>query len=261
MLYFNKGDGSMNLEEKKIYVQTNLGLVPKSKLQDFLFNFACVFTKNSVGMESGHNPHLQEVVLTVRNCKTDLPEIQKRNVINNFTAYQDMLTYVTCHKDNVPPLNEAFLKDIHAQIVKDILPAGGMYRLVNITIHGSNHVPCDYVKVYDKMNKYFSEIQDDSLSPMEQVAFMHLQLCKVHPFLDGNGRCARIVLNYGLIRRGYTPIIIPASRRLEYFSTLESFKIDKDMKPFIHFLEDLLNHEYDRLIELIEMAKADRESE
>ena len=88
------------------------------------------------------------------------------------------------------------------------------------------------------MKKYFDTINQDGVELYEQIAFSHLQLAKIHPFLDGNGRCARLVLNYNLLKNGLKPIIIEASKKDEYFNYLEEFKVNKDITPFINFLKN-----------------------
>ena len=115
---------------------------------------------------------------------------------------------------------------------------GGLYRNVDISIKGSNHTPPSHIKVYDRMKKYFDTINQDGVELYEQIAFSHLQLAKIHPFLDGNGRCARLVLNYNLLKNGLKPIIIEANKKDEYFNYLEEFKVNKDILPFINFLKN-----------------------
>ena len=84
------------------------------------------------------------------------------------------------------------------------------------------------------------------------MAYTHLQIAKVHPFIDANGRIARLMMNYQLIKLGYLPIYIPAKMREDYFNSLEEFKVNKTSAPFMEILEKRLNREYDKLIEVIE---------
>ena len=239
----------MNLEEKRLYVQKNLEYLPKEEYESFEFNFACVFTKNSVGMEKGVLAHLEEVVSVIRGRNVKLDETMKRALYNHYHAYLMLKDYAT--KYNELDFSEEFLKDLHAVVVKDIIDTGGCYRGVNIKINGSKHVPCDHIKVYDKMKRYFNNLatMEDNL---DKACYAHLELAKIHPFLDGNGRLCRLILNYELLELGYLPIIIPSKRREEYFDTLEAYKVEKTMEPFKNLLIDLLNKEYDRLIELIQ---------
>ena len=243
----------MNIQEKRKYVLENIGVIPAEERQSFAFNFACVLTKNSVGMESGKMASLEEVVSIVRGYNVRADENLKRSVYNFYTAYEVMLNYL--EQSETKELTEDFLKDLHAQIVNGLVDGGGLYRNVNIKINGSMHTPCDYIKVYDRMKKYIYDVNSSEKKDMELIAYAHLQLAKIHPFLDGNGRLARLILNFFLIKNGYLPISIPAKRRLEYFDLLEEFKVNKTQVPFENFLNDLLNREYDRMIEVIDKYK------
>lgn len=136
--------------------------------------------------------------------------------------------------------NETFtendLKDIHEKVVNGF-SNGGLYRNVDISIRGSNHTPPSFIKVYDRMRKYFDEINQESDNIYYKIAFSHLQLMKVHPFLDGNGRLARIVLNCMLLHYGLKPIIIRYEEKDHYFEMLEEFKVNKNIEPFIDFIK------------------------
>lgn len=243
----------MNLQEKRNYVLENLHFVPEEEMKLFNFNFACVLTRNSVGMENGKRASLEEVVSIVRGYNVRVDETLKRNIYNHYKAHDMVLKYLSQNENK--ELKEEFLKDLHAQLTKGILETGGLYRNVNIKINGSMHTPCDYVKVYDRMKKYFNDVNYGEKDGFEAIAYAHLQLAKIHPFLDGNGRLARLVLNYFLIKAGYVPVSIPAKRRLEYFDLLEEFKVNKNPVPFKNFVKELVEKEYDRLIELIEHFK------
>ena len=108
---------------------------------------------------------------------------------------------------------------------------------VDISIKGSGHTPPSYLKVYDRMKKYFDTIYDSANDLYYNIAFSHLQLAKIHPFLDGNGRLARIVLYYQLKKNGLKPIIISVDNKEAYFNLLEEFKVNKNIEPFIDFIK------------------------
>lgn len=243
----------MNLQEKRQYVLENLHYVPEEEKKLFDFNFACVLTRNSVGMESGKRASLEEVVSIVRGHTVKIDETLKRNVYNHYRAYEMVLDYLANNENK--ELTEEFLKDLHARLTKRILDNGGLYRNVNITISGSQHTPCDYIKLYDRMKKYFVDVNYNEKEDFEAIAYAHLQLAKLHPFIDANGRLARLILNYFLISYGYAPVSIPAKRRLEYFDLLEEFKVNKNPVPFENFIKELVEKEYNRMIEMIDRYK------
>lgn len=158
-----------------------------------------------------------------------------QNIINQKNAFLHIIDMVKNNK----PMTESELKDLHQILMEGINTKGGLYRNVDISINGSHHTPPSYIKVYDRMGKYFDYLEAPFDDLITYISYTHLQLAKIHPFLDGNGRCARLVLNYELMIHGFLPISILPERRREYFETLESFKVDKDPTPFHNFLIDL----------------------
>ena len=156
------------------------------------------------------------------------------SLVNN---YLDSFLYAITLASKNEPFNENDLKDLHEKVVNGFAN-GGLYRNVDISIRGSNHTPPSFIKVYDRMKKYFDTINDQNNDLFYNIAFSHLQLMKIHPFLDGNGRLARIVLNYMLLKYGLKPVIINYSDREKYFELLEEFKVNKNIEPFINFLKE-----------------------
>lgn len=196
--------------------------------KDFLIDFV----HNTLSLEG--KPVCKETVNAVfEDLEADVNEKEKKSIINAFNAFSFILNLL----ENKEELDENKLKDLH-EIIMDGFGNGGLYRNVDISIKGSNHTPPSHIKVYDRMKKYFDTINQDGVELYEQIAFSHLQLAKIHPFLDGNGRCARLVLNYNLLKNGLKPIIIEANKKDEYFNYLEEFKVNKDILPFVNFLKN-----------------------
>ena len=243
----------MNLLEKKAYVAENLHFVPAEELEAFHQNFAWIYTRNSACIE-GYEISTEEVVSITKgmgfSVKRDGTLV--RSVYNHYLAYKDVKEKAEAN----PILTEDYLKDLHELLMNGIIP-GGLYRNVNITIKGSSHIPCDYVKVYDRMNKFFFDINNYQGDVLDKVCYAHLQIAKIHPFLDGNGRLARLIMNYFLIANGFLPVSISRKTKVRttYFASLEAFKVEKTMEPFKALLVELLNNEYDRLINLINQYK------
>ena len=239
----------MNLLEKKEYVLQNIGVVPVEELEAYNDNFAHVFTKNSSSFE-GEKVTLAKVIQVVKGNKLSGDMTLDRTIYNNYVTFKEV-----CEKaKEKQPLTEEYIKDIHEKLMNGI-QNGGLYRNVDIKIHGSKHTPCSYLKVYDRMAKFFYDINSGEKTDLELCAYTHLQIAKVHPFLDGNGRLARLMLNYQLIACGYLPISFKAKVKEEYFNTLEEFKVNKTEEPFMTLLNKVLNREYDRMIELIDKYK------
>ena len=131
---------------------------------------------------------------------------------------------------------------------------GGVYRNVNINIFGATHQPPDYVKVYDRMAKFFNNLDQFEGTPLELATYAHASIAKIHPFVDANGRLAgKLVLNYFLIKNNYLPISIPIEKRDAYIEYLEAFKTEKDLNPLTHFFKDLLIKRYENVLKELDI--------
>jgi Fic family protein len=141
-------------------------------------------------------------------------------------------------------------------MIVDGIFQGGVYRNVNIQMMGSTHQPTDHAKVYDRMHKLFSSLDTTSFeNSLEEAVYIHATLAKIHPFLDGNGRLARIVLNYYLMKANYLPISIPIRLKETYIEKLEIFKSEKNIEPLKTFFEKLLIERYEDVISALEISK------
>lgn len=206
-------------------IKTNLINENKAFLVDFITN-SISFEKFSVS---------KEVVENILEAKTEGIDAKIVKTVEN---YLDGIVYAEYLLSQGKDLDENDIKDIHEKVVDDF-SVGGLYRNVDISIKGSGHTPPSHVKVYDRMKKYFDTINDSNNELYYNIAFSHLQLAKIHPFLDGNGRVARIVLNYQLKKNGLKPVIISVENKDEYFNLLEEFKVNKNIEPFIEYLKSM----------------------
>lgn len=154
-------------------------------------------------------------------------------VLNHRNAFD----YIVSLAKDKEPLTEDIIKNIHARLFTGIEDGAGLYRNVQIYVKGSQHVPYAPDKIYGKMDEYLYKITQYT-DPLQAIAYSHLQLAKIHPFLNGNGRVTRLVLNYSLMVRGYAPIIILASEKEKYFGLLETYKVEKQITPFLDYLTE-----------------------
>ena len=194
-------------------------------------DFLVDFVYNSISFETSV-VSLDEVSRIINGDVSNIEKTKITIINNNLNGFLFMLDLL----EKEEAFTENKLKDLHEIIMKD-LGVGGLYRNVDISVKGSNHTPPSHIKVYDRMKKYFDTINGPTDNIEEQIAFSHLQLMKIHPFLDGNGRCARIVLNYQLLKNNFSPIILDYSKKDEYFTCLEEFKVNKNILPFIDFIK------------------------
>lgn len=131
----------------------------------------------------------------------------------------------------------------------------GKYRKVNVLITGSDFRPPAYSEVPALMKKFTDSIpaMQKKYHPVEFSARIHKELVAIHPFVDGNGRAARLLMNLALLQTGYAITIIPPILRNDYINAIKKSQTElKDDRPFINFISSMVYEsakEYIRLLE------------
>jgi len=217
-------------------------------VEDFENQFALAYTCDAVGM-CDKKLSLEDVErISKAKVLPDFSEREQKEILNHLKAFEYVKKEVHEHR----PFSEEFIKDIHEMLVAGIFP-GGVYRNVNISIFGAAHQPPDHVKVYTRMSRFFNTIDQFEGNDLERATYAHASIAKIHPFVDANGRLAKLVLNYFLIKFGYLPISIPLDRMDEYIKYLEVFKVEKDLEPLTQFFKSILLKRYEEALSVLDI--------
>ncbi|HKL47337.1 MAG TPA: Fic family protein [Candidatus Izemoplasmatales bacterium] len=179
----------------------------------------------------------EDVEFLLEDHSRQFPD-KKRNrrkaIINNYHALQ--MVHRLAKKKIA--YDEEIVKDLHQTLVDGII-SGGAYRSRDLFILGAKHVPPSYLKIYKKMDDYFEKLKNPELTGFERAAYALLQFLKIYPFVDANGRMARLILNYELELQDYLPVSISKKIQDRYFDAIDEYKINKDIKPFIDFIMEI----------------------
>ena len=201
-----------------------------AQIQNLQETFDIEYTYESNRIE-GNTLTLMETDLVINKGMTieGKPLVDHQEAIN----HKDAVNYIREIVKNETEFNAKTLLDIHALILQGIdRENAGKYRNVRVRISGSKHICPNPLKVPDLMDEYFAfYLQNkDTMHPVELAANMHEKLVSVHPFIDGNGRTARLVMNLILLQNGYPITIINSerSKRLEYYQALEEAQLSED---------------------------------
>jgi Fic family protein len=139
------------------------------------------------------------------------------------------------------PVSENVVRELHRRIVARSEPEiGGIYSPHRRRIAGSPVVFPNPVKLPDLMQEFGRWLEQ--APPTPEAAFdAHFRLTAIHPFSDGNGRTARLMMNLLLIRSGYVPVAVRPEDRKIYLDTLERASLAEDLKPFQTFMHERLD--------------------
>ena len=145
-------------------------------------------------------------------------------------------------------LSEHDIKSVHALILKNIdANNAGSYRNINVLISGAQHKPPLSIDVPSKMQEFISwyEKEHKNLHPIELAARVHVDFVGIHPFIDGNGRTSRLLMNLELIKHGYPPAVIKVEDRLEYYKALDLAHTTQDYEPFLKIISKVVQESFE----------------
>jgi hypothetical protein len=133
---------------------------------------------------------------------------------------------------------ELFAPKVTAGILKPENLAG--YRTGQVFLRGSRHVPLNPDAVRDAMPAFFDLLREEE-DPAVRVVLGHFIYVYIHPYMDGNGRTGRFLMNVMMAAAGYPWTVIPFQGRARYMAALESASAEQNILPFAEFLADLVN--------------------
>ena len=169
-------------------------------------------------------------------------------VVNHKRAYRYVKTCIAEEK----VLDEHIVKDIHAILTENIM-VGGVYRNQVVRISGAGHTPLAGNDMYVQIKNFYADLawKKKSMDPIAYAAWTHAEFVRIHPFIDGNGRTGRLLMNYQLMLHGFLPVSVDKNTRLDYYNALEQYAADGDLKPFADFIADLEEKQLDEYLKLI----------
>lgn len=243
------------LLQLKEQVQLEQDRIPKEILKSFEDSFAIEYAHNSTAIEGNTLTLIQTKAILEDGLSVGGKELRELyEVVNHNKAFSYVKECVSENK----PLDESTVKDIHALIMENIL-LGGVYRNMEVRITGAGHKPPPPSEMYRQIKTFFADLPNQTdFNGIELAAWTHAEFVRIHPFGDGNGRTARMIMNYQLMLQGFLPVSIAKENRLAYFDALEAYGVSGDLSPFAEMIATL---EEQRLEEYLSIGKELREEE
>jgi Fic family protein/DNA-binding XRE family transcriptional regulator len=170
--------------------------------------------------------------------------------------HQEAIAYIKNLMEKNTSLNEREVLSIHNLILRGIMPEdAGRYRRVQVMIKGSSFMPPQPFLVSKEMDDFFIwyETNKNSLHPIVLAAELHERLVTIHPFIDGNGRTSRLVMNLVLLQNGYVIANIKGDydSKMQYFNALETAQTNKNKEDFHLFIAQTEKECLERYLEII----------
>ncbi len=191
------------------------------KIQDAL-DIEYTYESNRI---EGNTLTLQETALVVNEGVT----ISGKSMREHLEAinHTEAISYIKDIAKQDIEISERTIKEIHALILHGIdRENAGRYRTVPVMISGSAHMPPQPYLIEKQMEDFmirFKQMEKEMVHPVLVAAYLHGELVRIHPFIDGNGRTSRLLMNLYLLRNGYVIITLKGSNdeKVNYYMALE----------------------------------------
>jgi len=230
-------DSLLNIIEKKKNKLDSLRPLPKDALKRIIEDIRLRHTYHSDAIE-GNTLTLQETKLVLEEGVTIGGKPLKDHIEarNDAEAFDLMIKLVKSKKK----ISQEIIQQIHEFVMKGILTNPGQYRTENVRITGAKIRPPSYLKIVKLMDEYVRNIEKLKFQTIKKAAYIHHEFVRIHPFIDGNGRVARLITNFYLMKNGYPPIVIQKEDRKKYYKTLN--KADQgNLSDFATFIAHSVN--------------------
>ncbi|MGJ0847809.1 Fic family protein [Tissierella praeacuta] len=218
--------------------------------------FLIDFTYNSNAIE-GNTLTLQETALILKEGITIDEKPLKEHL--EAVGHKDAFYYIEELVKEKVELSEKVIKDIHSLVLMDKPQDRGRYRRIPVTILGAVHEPAQPylvpVLMEQLINEYNQEMKDKHI--IEKISLFHLKFESIHPFIDGNGRTGRLLLNLELMKEGYPPINIKFKDRRKYYDCFSDYHLKNgNPKMLINMVTKYVEEELEKYISVLEVANS-----
>lgn len=214
--------------------------------------FLIDFTYNSNAIE-GNTLTLQETALIINEGITIAQKSLKDHM--EVIGHKEAYCYIEELVKQKIPLSEKVIKDIHSIVLMDKPQDKGVYRRVPVRIMGAVHEPPQPYLVPVQMEQLILEYEEMKkvMHPIERLALFHLKFEGIHPFIDGNGRTGRLLLNLELMKEGYPAINVKFADRRRYYDCFTSYhESNGDPKAIIQMVAEYVQEALERYLAITE---------
>ena len=228
--------------------------LPAEALKKIEEAFAIEYTYESNRIE-GNTLTLQETELVVNEGVTIAGKSMREHLeaINHAEA----IDYIKDFAKSELEISERTIKEIHALVLHGInRENAGRYRTVPVMIAGSRHLPPQPYLIEKQMEDFilnFRQMEIQGVHPILIAAYLHDELVRIHPFIDGNGRTSRLLMNLYLLRKGYTLVSLKGSNdeKIAYYKALEASHTEKQPEVFQLFVAEAERNSLKRYLSVL----------
>ena len=234
------------IDEKKVELDSRRPLT-EGELERLTEEFVIEYTYNSNAIE-GNTLTLRETDMVLRGLTIDRKPLKDHM---EAVGHKEAFEYVQDLVKEQTPLSENLIKQIHYLVLADKREDRGVYRRVPVRIMGAKHEPAQPYLIQTKMERLLEAYQNSMEHIIPRLAWFHIEFEAIHPFIDGNGRTGRLLVNLELMKAGYPPIDIKFTDRVAYYNAFDEYHEKHTIGAMEKLFAGYMNERLDRYLAML----------
>lgn len=209
--------------------------------------FIVEYTYNSNAIE-GNTLTLRETDMVLRGLTIDQKPLKDHlEAVGHKEAFDYVRELV---RDRVP-MSENVIKQIHYLVLLDKREDRGVYRRVPVRIMGAQHEPVQPYLIQPKMEQLMLNYSESTEYIIPKLARFHIEFEGIHPFIDGNGRTGRLLVNLELMKAGFPPIDVKFTDRMAYYNAFDEYYVKHNVSAMEKLFAGYVNERLDFYLRML----------
>jgi len=234
--------------EDKLEIFKRRRPLTEGELERLNEEFLTEYTYNSNAIE-GNTLTLRETDMVLRGLTIDQKSLKEHLEV---IGHKEAFDYVRQLVSENAPISEKIIKDIHYLVLADKKEDRGIYRRVLVRIMGAAHEPVQPYLIIPKMEELLEQYKNSKEDIVTKLARFHIEFEGIHPFIDGNGRTGRLLVNLELMKAGYPPIDIKFNDRLKYYEAFDEYHVKHNISAMADMFARYLNQRLDLYLSILD---------
>lgn len=210
--------------------------------------FIVEYTYNSNAIE-GNTLTLRETDFVLRGLTIDKKPLKDHM---EAVGHKEAFEYVSELVKNNVPISESIIKQIHFLVLADKKDDRGVYRRVPVRIMGAQHEPAQPYMIEPKMEQLLHDFVESTEHIVTKLARFHIEFEGIHPFIDGNGRTGRLLVNLELMKAGYPPIDIKFTDRITYYNAFDEYYVKHNLSAMENLFASYIETRLDKYLRILQ---------
>ncbi|MBQ8804119.1 MAG: Fic family protein [Tyzzerella sp.] len=245
--YKSKESLLLQIDRKKVELDSRRPLTA-GEVARLTEEFIVEYTYNSNAIE-GNTLTLRETDLVLRGLTIDQKPLKDHM---EAVGHKEAFDFVSELVKNNVPISESIIKQIHYLVLVDKKGDRGVYRRVPVRIMGAQHEPVQPYLIKPKIEQLLHDFTVSTEHIVTKLARFHIEFESIHPFIDGNGRTGRLLVNLELMKAGYPPIDIKFADRITYYNAFDEYHVKRNLSAMENLFAGYINARLDMYLDMLQ---------